>query len=151
MSFSPMLFLAGVLGVTAAAWAWELAARAGRRHRVQAIAGKWQMHYSEGDRFHLAPRVAEQFPVYGAADVRVADVVYGVRGARHYYIFTAEFTEGVVRTKHRRWRVAALSEGRGQAAEGPGIKITLAPEGMGLVEQYEHLAQLEAEQKIAQE
>jgi hypothetical protein len=84
--------------------------------------------------------VAGRFPVPGAADVHVSDLIYGGDKHVYRYVFVAEFTIGVVRTKRRRVRVGAYTEPRerGEAADaGP---VILAPDNLPLLEQYRRLA-----------
>ncbi len=84
-----------------------------RRERkvLYALAREWGMHYSAYDVFNLAPRVAAHLPVIGASDVLVRDLIYGMQPAGgHRYIFCAEYTAGVVRSKNRRRCVACVIE-----------------------------------------
>ena len=98
------------------------------------------MTYSSRDRLRIAWKVADRIPIPGAADVSIFDVIYGSDGRKYRYIFTAEFTVGVVRAKHRHVRVAAFSESRER--RGPQIpdRVVLAPEGGSILEQYQKLA-----------
>src|SRR5688500_11160818 len=95
------------------------------------------MNYSPADQLRVAARVARYFPVPGAADLHVSDVIYGTEKDRHRYVFTAEFTTGLVRARRRLARVAAFSEPRDRT-EPPG-PVVLAPEGGSLLDQYRHL------------
>ncbi len=128
------------LCVTAAATIIDRVQRRCRRILLCALATHWRMNYSPFDPLRLTARVAHHFPIPGAANLKVSDVIYGMEGDRYRYIFTAEFTVGVVRTKHRLVRAATFCEPRdfrhGQAI-GP---LFLAPEGLPLVAQYQHLA-----------
>jgi hypothetical protein len=120
---------------TAAAAVAAAAARKARSARLAALALTWKMSHTAADRFRLTPKVAAQFPTPGVADVVLRDLIYGpdpaTGGLR--YLFTVEYTTGVVRTKRRRVAVAMLVEA---AAAAP---VTLAPGGLSLFEQYEHL------------
>jgi hypothetical protein len=96
------------------------------------------MNYSPRDQLKLGSRIASQFPVPGAANLRVTDLIYGTERARHRYVFTAEFTVGVVHRKRRIVRAAAFVEAR-EASEDAG-ELTLAPADLPLAEQYRRLA-----------
>jgi len=114
-----------------------------RRHRkLRALAAQWRMTYSADDRLRLADKVADRFPIPGAADVHVNDVIYGADKDAYRYVFTAEFTIGVVRTKHRRVRVASFTEPRDRDSVDSAGPLVLAPDRLSLLEQYRHLAPL---------
>jgi hypothetical protein len=94
--------------------------------------------------------VAAVFPTPGAADVVVRDVLYGQAGDGSAgglrYLFTVEYTTGVLRTKRRRSAVgtaveAARSvEGRGTGTGGSApLDVALAPAELPAVAQYEWL------------
>lgn len=128
------------LCVTAGATIIDRVQRRRRRIALRDLATQWRMNYSPFDPLRLTARVAHHFPIPGAANLKVSDVIYGMEGDHYRYIFTAEFTTGVVRTKHRLVRAATFCEPRdfrhGQAI-GP---LILAPAGLPLVEQYQKLA-----------
>ena len=99
----------------------------------------------------ITAKVVGRLPVPGAANVRVRDVIYGTERDRYRYVFTAEFTVGVVGPKHRVARVATFSEPRArvggqsgassvETGSGSAPTVILAPEGGTLVEQYRRLA-----------
>lgn len=114
--------------------------RLGRRHaRLKRLAGEWGMQFCPDDCFRLTLRVAESFPVCGVSDMRVVDLVYGQDGGSHRYIFTAEYTEGVVRTKRRIRRVAMVVESRGRNSSDRETCIVLAPSERSLLDQYRHV------------
>lgn len=137
---SPTAFLILVLGVTIGAWLVNRLVRARRRYRLRAVALRWQMHYSPHDRFRLAPRIAEHFPVCGAADLLASDVIYGLRDGRHCYVFTADYTEGVVRTKRRRRRVIRYVEPLDPSQASSTAELAMAPTDLRWDQQYEHFA-----------
>jgi hypothetical protein len=140
---NPGLCLAIVAGLTAIAAAVEAIGRHRLRRALSALAGQWRMTYTPRDHLRLTSRIAARLPIPGAADVRVTDLIYGSRGNRFLYIFTAQYTVGVVRGKQRHLRVASYAEPRDrQSTEQPG-PIVLAPEGKDLVEQYRSLAPAE--------
>jgi hypothetical protein len=137
---SPLAFLALVSVVSAAAWiAGSALRRYGQRH-LQHLARQWGMQYCREDRFRLTERVADRFPLPGAGDVRVVDVVYGAEGTHYRYIFTVEYTLGVVRRQKRARRVAAASEPREHAASAPALELSLAADSLSLPAQYRALA-----------
>jgi hypothetical protein len=112
-----------------------------RRQRSQAVyrqfANNLHMHYSPRDPLRLTARVAAQLPIPGAAGVRVIDLMYRTDDENHYYVFTAEYTVGVVGPKHRVRRVAACSENK--AGGGITHPIRLAPVELSLIDQYRSL------------
>ena len=109
-----------------------------RRAVLRRLASAWQMHYTPFDRFRLAPRVAPRLPVPGAAAVRVKDLIYGLEGDQLRYIFVAEYTTGTIAAQHRRESVVTFAEPRERRDDSP-VELLVAPEGLGVVEQYEHL------------
>ncbi len=113
----------------------------GRMHRgrLMQLAAEWKMTYSARDPFRLTQRVTRHFPVPGAANIRVADLIYGIDRDMYRYIFTAQYTAGVLTGKHRVMRVASLTESRYRAGEGPAVQIQLAPAKLPLLEQYRSL------------
>lgn len=113
-----------------------------RRHRkaLQALATQWRMNYSPHDQFRITPRVFISFPVAGAAKIRVVDLIYGMDHDVYRYIFTAEYTAGVVMGKRRIRRAASLSEPRERAPEALPAPIVLAPSNLSLMDQYRRLS-----------
>lgn len=138
----PLTFLATVLGLTLAAFVVHLSLRRRSTGRLRRAAAQWQMHYAEADRFQITPRVVERFPVPGASDFAVFDLIYRQEKDAYRYLFTVEFTVGVVRVKRRVRRVALLSEPRDSRAGEAWSELTLAPEGLPVVEQYQSLREL---------
>jgi hypothetical protein len=138
MRLSPTEFLGLLVSVTIAAMVIEIVRRRRRINRLQALATQWRMHYSTHDPFHLAPRVAQLLPIPGAAAVRVTDLIYGIEGDQYRYIFTAEFTTGVIRTKARGRVVASFTEPRDPGATRK-LSPIFAPERLESLEQYRHL------------
>ena len=109
-----------------------------RRGVLRRLASAWQMHYTPSDRFRLAPRVAPRLPVPGAAAVRVKDLIYGLEGDQLRYIFVAEYTTGTIAAEHRRESVVTFAEPR-ERRDDSSVELLVAPSGLGVVEQYEHL------------
>jgi hypothetical protein len=133
---TPYHFLLLVLGATAAAVAAHLVQRRRRRRALQELARSWQMHYSSRDLFQLAAQVASRLPEFGAADVTVLDVIYGNEADSHRYIFSAEYTLGVVQAKHRVVRVGGLRERKGSHGASGCSGLELADPSVPLLEQY---------------
>lgn len=140
----PLTFLAAVLGLTLAAFLGHLLLRRRAARRLRCAAAEWQMHYADGDRFQITPRVVERFPVPGASDFAVFDLLYRQENDAYRYLFTVEFTVGVVRAKRRVRRVALLSEPRDARAGEGWSELTLAPDGLPVVEQYRALRDVNA-------
>lgn len=92
------------------------------------------MRFTAEDRFQLAPRVASGFPIPGAADVLVCDLIYRQEDAGFRYLFTVEYTLGVLRTKRRRTGAGMVVE-TGVGGEAFSA-VTLAPADLLLQEQY---------------
>jgi hypothetical protein len=136
---SPASFLALTIGITAAALAAQMLVRRRRRRALRELARVWDMHYSPGDRFRLAARVAERFPVPGAADLRVNDLIYGNEDELYRYIFSAEYTEGVIRSKRRVRRVMTFTEPKGRSDATKWSTFVLADKEKPLVDQYKEL------------
>lgn len=135
---SPTEFLVLVVIVTVGASVASRAIERRRRAALRRLASAWQMHYTPFDRFRLAPRVAPRLPVPGAAAVRVKDLIYGLEGDQLRYLFIAEFTTGAVAPQARRESVATFAEPRERRDDSP-VNLLLAPAGLTVIEQYEHL------------
>lgn len=138
---TPIVFLLLVLSLTLAAAiaAWWLERR--RRRQLRALAGQWSMHYAPGDRFQLAARVAGRLPAVGAAAVSIKDLIYGIEDQQYRYMFSAEYTVGTVRSQRRLRSVCTFAEPRDRQTEPADFAILVAPDTMGLIEQYEYLRQ----------
>jgi hypothetical protein len=136
---TPYQFLLLSLGVTAAAVAAERIHRRRRQRGMAELARQWRMHYSARDLFRLAERVAPRLPATGAADVFVADVVYGIEGEHHRYLFSVEYTLGLVHAKHRIVRAASFREPKDRTDPSQWSALELVEQPMPLVEQYRTL------------
>jgi hypothetical protein len=139
---TPLDVLAFCVGATAVAVAAESLSARRRRRALRRLAADWRMTYSRFDSLRLTPKVARAFPIPGAANLLVSDVIYGIEHERYRYVFRAEFTVGTTRTKKRLARVATFSEPRDrerQRAQGAAT-VVLAPDEGTLVDQYRHLA-----------
>ncbi len=140
MTWTPTNTLIFLTGESAAATIIDGYSSRRRRAELRALARSWQMHYSERDQLRLAARVAEQFPIAGIANLQISDIIYGRQSDVYRYIFTAQFTTGIIRTKHRPIRVASLVEPRDSTQPKCVLPIELAPSDKPLLEQYRSLA-----------
>ena len=138
--FAPEWFLALLLVTTVLALVGDRMSRRRLRKPLEVMAREHRMHFSADDRFRIADKVAAEFPIPGAADVRVRDLIYGLQEDRYRYVFCAEFTMGVVRTKKRLQRVASLFEPKERTGAGSEeiLLVILAPEDLPLIEQYRY-------------
>ena len=133
----PLYLLLALLGLTAVALVREHKKRRHLRETLRAMAAGARMNFSPADQFRLTSRVVEIFPVPGAAAVVLHDLLYSSDGGRYRYLFTVDYTVGVVRSKRRVRRVAAFSEPRDRAAKvDPPARLQLAPAELSLVDQY---------------
>lgn len=137
---TPFELLGLTIGISAGAALLDALSRRKRRRMLTLLAQRWGMNYHPFDQLRLTPKVAHHFPVPGAANLKVTDVIYGMDKELYRYVFTAEFTTGVVHTKHRRVRVASFVEPRERGRLPADDSVTLAPKGKALLEQYSHLA-----------
>ena len=140
---TPFGFFASLAVISAAAVYTDALRRRRRGRMVRRLAADWRMNYTPADSLQVTPKIARHFPIPGAANLLVRDLIYGIEQDRYRYVFTAEFTAGVVRTKTRRLRVGTFSEPRNRSLrhspdEPP--RVLLAPEGGTIEEQYAALA-----------
>jgi hypothetical protein len=136
---SPLELLGLAIAITGVSAMVHRIMRRRWQRAVRALATSWQMHYAPRDQWRLTPRVAAAFPLIGAANVRIIDVVYGTDRHTLRYVFTAEFTLGVVNRKRRLIRAAAFSEPR-QSSQSDANSLQLAPANLPLRDQYLHFA-----------
>ena len=136
---SPSLFFLLTLSVTTASLLLYSFARRAHRRKLRELASEWKMHFAPDDRFGLAARVAEMLPIPGAANVRVADLIYGNELDGYRYVFSASFSQGVIRSKKRQTRVATFRESRDRDRGNGSAPLILAPEGMSVLQQYQDL------------
>ena len=137
---SPLFFLGLTLLLSASAVTFDFLSRRRLRRQLQALARELNMAYSHHDRFALADRVAEHFPVPGAAAVRVIDLLYSSDAGSYRYLFSAEYTCGVIRSKRRLLRAVTLREPKGRTDPSVWSNMLLAPDKLSLIDQYRHLA-----------
>jgi hypothetical protein len=146
---TPLLHLYAVVAVTLVAYGLDRYDRHRRSAALRRMAAEFQLNYTPTDPFRLTDRVADSFPVPGAAALTVSDLVYGIQGDRYRYIFTARYTVGAVRMKKRQRRVASYSEPLTSHAHGvtnspkprpAPTPVTVAPPELDWDEQYRMLA-----------
>ena len=136
---SPIVLLTMVVGVTAAVWAVDGVLRHRRKSALRRLAGEWHMGYAERDLFNLGGRIVGEFPVPAAGALRVVDVIYGSQQDRHRYLFTAQYTRGVVGGRRREQWVMTFCEPQ-DAAQGQCCSpLIAAPEQLSILDQYRHL------------
>jgi hypothetical protein len=136
---SPSSLLIITVAITFAA---AIAGQMVRRHqqdRLRKLALQWKMNYSPADQFRLTPRVFANFPVPGAAKIRVVDLIYGMDQDLYRYLFTAEYTLGVVTGKRRVRRAGSFTEPRARGSDFPAPQVVLAPPHLPLLDQYRRL------------
>jgi hypothetical protein len=143
---SPGGLLSLMICITAAALIADRADRRRRRVMFQRLAREWGMHFQPRDVLRLAAKVSRDFPIPGAANIKIRDVIYGNEGDLYRFVFTAEYSVGVVRTKHRRLRAATYAEPRSREAVTHPHQVILATEGVKLIDQYRQLAPKEKQQ-----
>src|SRR5258706_111461 len=115
--FSPSVFFISLLCVTAMVWTLHRVMRHAHKKKLRELAGQWGMQYAQADLFNLASRVASDFPIPGVADLLVRDMIYATQGDRHRYIFTAEYTLGVIDRHSREARQVAYADMTGSGNE----------------------------------
>src|SRR5689334_10653406 len=132
MILTPLEFLALMLLLTAAAGTARYISRRRYVARLRHLAEEWKMHFSAADRFRLAPRIAPRLGVPGAAGVRVVDLLYALEHDHYRYIFAAEYTTGVLRTKTGVRRIATFREPKDGTVENGHVALEFAPESLPL-------------------
>ncbi len=136
---TPSQFLLLTVGVTAAAVAANMVSRRRRQRALAELARTWRMHYSPRDVFQLAQDVARRLPAPGAADVAVMDVVYGIEDDSYRFMFSVEYTLGVIQAKRRVVRVASFREPKGRTDPSAWSALQFAEIQPSLPEQYRML------------
>ena len=135
---SPLGLLGLAIGLAVVAAIGQRISHRRRRKALRALAAGWNMNFAPRDSLGLTPRVAGNFPIPGAADLVINDLIYSTDRMTYRYIFTAQFTVGVVHRKRRLSRVATFIEPR--EGSDSDIDLSLAPEELDLIEQYRRLA-----------
>jgi hypothetical protein len=138
---SPIIYLILLLVILFGAVTSDAIVRFARQRKLRAAARKWNMHFAPGDRLRLAKRIIGQFPVPGAANVSVRDLLFRTQDSRHQYLFTVDYTVGVIRGKVGRSRVAGFTEpvSRGGKTNSMPSSLTLAPPNLTGLHAYEHV------------
>jgi hypothetical protein len=139
MPISPAMFLLFAIALTCAAKLIYVVVRGRYRQQLQALAREWRMHYSPHDRFDLSNRLPGVFPLPGAAEMRAVDLIYGTEQEFYRFIFTAEYSVGVVRAKYRLRRVVTFREPKGQSGSMHWSRMILASEELEPIDQYRRL------------
>jgi hypothetical protein len=149
LQIDPAIFLISLLVITAFVWTLHRVMRHGHKKKLRELAAKWQMRYTPSDVFDLSARVASEFPIPGVADLKIRDMIYASQGDRHRYVFTAEYTLGVIERHRREARAATFCDPKDGAAAGAhcgghvgSSPIILGPGEKSLIEQYEQLGKM---------
>jgi hypothetical protein len=140
----PIVLLLALIAITAVAAFVSSLQHKSRSAKLALLATSWKMRYTAADRLQLTLRVASRFPIPGAADIVVRDLIYRQEDAGCFrYLFTVEYTTGVVRTKHRRVSVAMMVESNSNPFTQTDAFscVTLAPGELALAERYDWLRQ----------
>ena len=141
----PLTFLTAVIGVTIAAFVGQIFARSATAVKLRHLATKHGMQFAAADLFQITPHIAEKFPIPGVSDVRVMDVIYSRSEKSYRYVFTVEYTFGVVRTKRRIRRAGTVLESGEQGDPRHWSTLELSPETLPIEQQYAAmLAKLES-------
>jgi hypothetical protein len=138
---SPVIYLLFLLAILFAAVVTGAMSRFRRRRKLRICARKWNMHFAPGDRLRLARRICEQFPVIGAANISVRDLLFRTEESRHQYLFTVDYTVGVIRGKVGRSTVAGFSEpvSRGSRFHSTPPMLSVAPPNLSGPAAYEYV------------
>jgi hypothetical protein len=129
-----------VTGVTALAGVAQGMSRRRREGQLRSLALQWRMNYSPRDQWRLTGKVARNFPVPGAAHIKLTDLIYLSGPQAYRYIFTAEYTVGVVLGKRRLMRVGSFEEPRDRETSGAAARVTLGAAELSILEQYRSLS-----------
>jgi hypothetical protein len=126
---SPAIYLLFLLALLLAAVVFGAVSRFRCRRHLRICARKWNMHFAPGDRLRLAQRIADRFPIIGAANISVRDLFFRTEDSTHQYLFTVDYTVGVIRGKAGRSTVAGFSEpvSRGSRIHSVPPTLALAP------------------------
>jgi hypothetical protein len=112
-----------------------------RGRALRRLARQWNMHFSKSDRLRLAHRICHLVPTPGAANLRVRDLIFRTERNRHQYLFTIEYTVGIIRGKVGRRRVAGFDEpiSRGVLDRPSPPHLIFAPRHLSLAEAYNNV------------
>jgi len=149
---SPEFYLILILAVLAAVVGHSALRSYLQRKQLRNLARKWNMHFAPGDRLRLAQRAARHFPIPGAASIRVRNLIFRTEESRHQYLFTVDYTIGIIRGKVGRSSVAGFEEPvtRGAKSNLAPPVLFLAPRNLSFPAAYQHvLEHLSREIRIA--
>jgi len=133
---TPLAFLGLMMMLCGGAWVIWAKLRARHVRALRALATQRGFRYVEQDVLGIARRLAEGFPVVGAADLVVSDVAYRQEEGGYRYVFTAHYTLGVVRLKRRVRRAAMCTEPCDAPPQHCPERVELGPGDVPLREQY---------------
>jgi hypothetical protein len=141
---SPAIYLLLLLAILLAAVLAGAFSRFHCRRKLRLCAHQWNMHFAPGDRLRLAQRIADRFPVIGAANISVRDLLFRTEDSRHHYLFTVDYTVGVIRGKVGRSTVAGFSEpvSRGGRIHSAPPALSLAPPNLTGPAAYEFVLKM---------
>jgi hypothetical protein len=149
---SPEIYLILILMVLATVVGHSALRSYLQRKHLRNLARKWNMHFAAGDRLRLAQRAARHFPVPGAASIRVRNLIFRTEESRHQYLFTIDYTVGIIRGKVGRSSVAGFEEPvtRGIRSNQAPPTLFLAPRNLSFPAAYQHvLEHLQQEIRIS--
>ncbi|MGD0541806.1 MAG: hypothetical protein ABSB33_09845 [Tepidisphaeraceae bacterium] len=138
---SPEFYLILVLAVLLAVVTHSTLRSLLQRKQLRDLARQWHMHFAAGDRLRIAQRAARHFPVPGAASIQVRNLIFRTEENRHQYLFTVDFTIGIIRGKVGRSSVAGFEEPvtrGGRTNQTPPV-LFLAPRNLSLPAAYRHV------------
>lgn len=131
-----------LIALSLAAWIGHEIVASRRRRAIERLARAHRLQFSSRDLFKLHLRIGGILPIVGAADVRVADLVYGLSATGLRYVFTAEFTTGATVGKRRHRVVAELNECKeptDSTDRVPTPRLRFAQRKLDVVDQYNEL------------
>ncbi len=143
---TPAFFLSLMAGLTALVMGVHALRRRSRKSALRLLAQQHQMRFAQRDLFRLARRFEQQLPIAGAFDLRVADLIYGRRDARHLCVFTVEYTLADAIHGRRRAGVFCLSETSEHASMTSIAGLITADAELPIAAQYGQLLDRVAKQ-----
>lgn len=114
MLVAPTVLLVSLATVVVAIGVTARLVGARRARTIAEIARRSGWTYSRTDRFGLAGRVPSTFDVPGAADLQVEHVCYRSWPCGTWFVFTASYVVGVIRSRRRSRQVVGWLESQGQ-------------------------------------
>jgi hypothetical protein len=133
---SPFWVMLAVVVGSAAAASWAVFRRRHTQRALRIVAKEHGLHFSPVDRFGLAQNVVGKFPVPGAADPLVTDLIYGRSGGGYQYAFAFHYTLGAVRSKRRLTTIVGVTECRGDNGQSAIQSVCLGPSDLPPAAQY---------------